>query len=162
MRSRYKRGAPLPSTTPQSFKLLNSSHNRRDLCQQTLNTIAFIRSISASSTDTSTALLRRLARQSDAAMLSADTESIEKQDIRRRYIGKQAPRPNSKKLTAALVIDGMGLMKLESEQRKNELLQAVCSAGRMGNGKAKVKEPTKRTLYTLLGSSEFFLPLIGV
>ena len=94
-------------------------------------------------------------------MTRADIESIEKQDIRRRYAGKQAPQANRKKLTAALVMDGKGLMKLESEQQK-ELLQAVRSAGGGKKGKAKAKEPTKRKVYTLLGFSEFCLPLIVV
>jgi len=76
-------------------------------------------------------------------MTRADIESIEKQDIRRRYAGKQAPRANRKKLTATTVMDGKGLMKLESEQQEKELLQAVRSAGG-GEGKAKAKEPTKR------------------
>ena len=48
-------------------------------------------------------------------MTRADIESIKKQDIRHRYAGKQAPRANRKKLTAATVMDGKGLMKLESE-----------------------------------------------
>ena len=48
---------------------------------QTLDAIAFVRSNSTSSTDTSIALLRRLAYQSEAAMTRADIESIEKQDI---------------------------------------------------------------------------------
>ena len=52
-------------------------------------------------------------------MTRAGIESIEKQDIRRRYAGKQAPRANRKKLTAATVMDGKGLMKLESEQHND-------------------------------------------
>ena len=55
-------------------------------------------------------------------MTRADIESIEKQDIRCRYAGKQAPRANCKKLTATTVTDGKGLMKLESEQQEKELL----------------------------------------
>ena len=111
----YKRSAPLPSTTLQYSKPLKTPHNRRDLRQQTLDAIASIRSNSTSSTDTSIALLRRLAHQSEAAMTRADIESIEKQDIRRRYAGKQAARANRKNLTAARVMSGKPLMKLESE-----------------------------------------------
>ena len=59
-------------------------------------------------------------------------------------------------------MDGKGIMKLESEQQEKELLQAVRTAGRGGKGKAKAKEPTKRKVYTLLGSSGFCLLLIGV
>jgi len=109
---RYKQSAPLPSTTPQSYKFLNTPHNHRDLCQQTLDAIAFVRSNPAASTDTTIALLRRLAHQSEAAMTRADIESIEKQDIRRRYAGKQAPRASRKKLTAAVVVGGQEIMKL--------------------------------------------------
>ena len=61
-----------------------------------------------------------------------------------------------------MVMDGKGLMKLESEQQEKELLQAVRTAGGEKKGKAKAKEPTKRKVYTLLGSSECFLPLIWV
>ena len=61
-----------------------------------------------------------------------------------------------------MVMDGKGLMKLESEQQEKELLQAVRIAGGEKKGKAKAKEPTKRKVYTLLGSSECFLPLIWV
>ena len=46
-----------------------------------------------------------------------------------------------------MVMDGKGLMKLESEQQEKELLQAVHSARSTrggGKGKAKAKEPTKR------------------
>ena len=98
-------------------------------------------------------------------MTRADIESIEKQDIRRRYAGKQAPQANRKKLTAVTVMNGKGLMKLESEQHEKELLQAVRSARSAGGrekSKEKAKEPTKRKVYTLLRSSEFFLTLIGV
>ena len=49
-------------------------------------------------------------------MTRADIESIEEQDILHRYAGKRAPRANRKKLTATTVMDGKGLMKLESEQ----------------------------------------------
>ena len=81
-------------------------------------------------------------------MTRTDIESIEKQDIRRRYAGKQAPRANRKKLTAALVMDGKGLMKLESEQQEKELLQAVRSAG--GERKAKRRQRSLQSeRYTL-------------
>ena len=53
-------------------------------------------------------------------MTRADIESIEKQDIRNRYAGKQAPRASRKKLTATTVMDGKGIMKLESEQQEKE------------------------------------------
>ena len=62
-------------------------------------------------------------------------------------------------------MDGKGLMKLESEEQEKELLQAekvVRSAAGGGEGKAKAKEPTNRKVHTLLSSSGFCLPLIGV
>ena len=62
----------------------------------------------------------------------------------------------------AMVMDGKGLMKLESEQQEKELLQAVRIAGGEKKGIAKAKESTKRKVYTLLSSSECFLPLIWV
>ena len=69
----------LPSSpTPQSFKFLKTPHNRQDLCQQTLNSIAFIHSNSTSSTDTSITLFYRLAHKNEAAMTKANIESIEK------------------------------------------------------------------------------------
>ena len=98
-------------------------------------------------------------------MTRADIGSIEKQDIRRRYAGKQAPRANRKKLTAVTVMDGKGLMKLESEEQEKELLQGekvASSAARGKKGKAKAKEPTNQRAHTLHSSSEFCLPLIGV
>ena len=98
-------------------------------------------------------------------MTRADIESIEKQDIRRRYAGKQAPWVNRKNLTAARVMGGKPLMKLESERKLKEWLQTEQAAhyaakGRIG--KAKAKEPTKRKAHTPRSSSEFCLPLIGV
>ena len=36
-------------------------------------------------------------------------------DIRRHYAGKQAPRASHKELTAAVVVGGKEIMKLESE-----------------------------------------------
>ena len=79
---------------------------RQDLRHQALDTITFIRLNPATSTDTAFALLHRLAHQSEAAMARSDIESIEKQDIRRRYVGKQAPRTSRKKLSAKLVVGG--------------------------------------------------------
>ena len=49
-------------------------------------------------------------------MTRADIESIEKQGIQHRYAGKRTPPANCKKLAAITVMDGKGLMKLESEQ----------------------------------------------
>ena len=95
-------------------------------------------------------------------MTKANIGSIEKQNIWHHYAGKRAPRVNCKKLTATMVMDSKGLIKLESEQQEKELLQAVRSAEGGGEGKAKAKKPTKRKVYTLLSPSEFCLPLIGV
>src|SRR6266699_2110600 len=75
------RSAPLPSTTPRSFRFLNTPYNHQDLSQQTLDAIDFIRSKPVASADTTIALLCRLAHQSEAAITRADIESIEKQDI---------------------------------------------------------------------------------
>ena len=115
---------------PPIFQVSQNTTQPRDLCQLTLDATAFIRSNSISPADTSIALLRRLAHQSVAAINRADIESIEKQDIRCRYAGKQAPRANRKWLTATTVMDGKGPMKLESEQQEKDLLQAVRSTGR--------------------------------
>ena len=160
----YKQSVPLPHTTPQSYKFLNTPQNRRDLRQQTLNAIAFVRSNSAASTDTSIALLCCLAHQSEAAITRADIESIEKQDIRRRYAGKQAPRASRRKLTAAVVVGGKEIMKLESEHDEKERLQvekAARNAMKGKKGKAKAEVPTKRKAHTPRTPSEFCLPLIG-
>ena len=112
--------------------LFNTPHNRRDLRQRALDAIDFICSNPAVSADTTIALLRRLAHQSEAAMTRAGIESIEKQDIRRRNAGNQAPRENRKKLTATLVMDSKGFMKLESEQQVKEAggWRAVLRRGR--------------------------------
>ena len=98
-------------------------------------------------------------------MTKADIESIEKQDIRRRNADKQAPRANSRNLTAARVMGGTPLMKLESEQKLKEWLQTERAAHNAAKGridKAKAKEPTKRKAHTPRSSSEICLPLIGV
>ena len=98
-------------------------------------------------------------------MTRADIESIEKQDIRRRYAGKQAPWVNRKNLTAARVMGGKPLMKLESEQKLKEWLLREKAAHNAAKGridKAKAKEPTKRKAHTPHSSSEFCLPFIGV
>ena len=73
-------------------------------------------------------------------MTRADIESIEKQDIRRRYAGKQAPRASLKKLTAAAVVGGKGIMKLESEHDEKGRLQvekAACNAMKGEKGKRR-------------------------
>ena len=51
-------------------------------------------------------------------MTRADTEFTERQDIRRRYVGKQSPRASRKKFTAAAVMGGKELMELESEKER--------------------------------------------
>ena len=130
-------------------------HYRRDLHQQALDAIDFIRSNPVASADTTIALLRRLAHQSEAAMTRADMESIERQDIRRHYAGKQAPRANRKKLTAIPVMDSKGLMKLESEQQEKETGGVARGAAKGKRGKAKTKEPTKQKAHTPFSSSEF-------
>ena len=72
-------------------------------------------------------------------MTRADIESIEKQDIQRHYVGKKAPQANCKKLTAATVMDGKGLMKLKSKKQEKEFRQTekvARSAVRGKKGKA--------------------------
>ena len=127
-------------------------HNRRDYHQQTLDAIDFIRSNPVASADTTIALSRHLAHQSEAAMTRADIESIERQDIRHHYAGKQAPRANRKKLTA--VIDGKGLMKLESEQQEKETGGVARGATKGKKGK-ETKESIKQKAHTPFSSSEF-------
>ena len=109
--------------------------------------------------------LHRPAHQNEAAMTRAGIESTEKQDIRRRYVGKQTPWANHRKLSAAQVMGGKPLMKLESEQKLKEFLQAEKAAhnaakGRIG--KAKAKEPAKRKAHAPPSSSEFCVQLIGM
>ena len=64
-------------------------------------------------------------------MTRADIEPIGKQDIRRRYVGKQAPRTSQKKLSAALVVGGRELMKLESGHNEKERLLLQAEKGEM-------------------------------
>ena len=97
-------------------------------------------------------------------MTRADIESIEKQDIRHRYAGKQAPRASCKKLTAAVVVGGKEIMKLESEHDEKEWLQvekAARNAMKGKKGKAKAEVPTERKAHTPRTPSEFCLPFIG-
>ena len=56
-------------------------------------------------------------------MTRADIESTEKQDIRCRYVGKQAPWASRKKLTGMVAIGGKELVKLESEHSEKERLE---------------------------------------
>ena len=70
-----------------------------------------------------------------------------------------------KQLTAAVVVGGKEVMKLESVRNEKERLQvekAARNAMKGEKGKAKAEEPTKRKVYTLLDSPKFCLPLIGV
>ena len=97
-------------------------------------------------------------------MTRADIESIEKQDIRRPYAGKQAPPASRRKLTAAVVVCGKEIMKLESEYDEKERLQVekvARNAMKGEKGKAKAEVPTKRKAHTPRTPSEFCLPLIG-
>ena len=98
-------------------------------------------------------------------MTRADIESTEKQDIRCRYVGKQAPRASCKKLTGAVAIGGKEFMELESEYSGKERLEVekvVRNAMKGKKGKTKAKEPTKPKVHTPGTSSEFFLPVIVV
>ena len=84
-------------------------------------------------------------------MARADIESTEKQDIRCRYIGKQAPRASRKKLTGAVVIGGREPMELESEHSEKARLEVekiVRNDMKGGKGKAKAKKPTKPKAHT--------------
>ena len=116
------------------------------------------------STNTTIALLYCLAHQSKAVITRADIESIEKQDIRRRYADKQAPRASLKKLTAAAVVGGKEIMKLESKHDEKERLQVektARNAMKGKKGKAKAEVPTKQKTHTPHTPSEFCFPLIG-
>ena len=78
---------------------------------------------------------------------NTDIESIEKQDIRRRYAGKQAPRESRKKLTATVAVGGREIVGLESKHNEKERLQvekAARNAMKGKKGKAKAEEPTKQ------------------
>ena len=90
-------------------------------------------------------------------MTRADIESAGKQDIRCRYVGKQAPRESHKRLTAVVVMDGKELMKPESEHNEKERLEVekvARNAMKGKKGKAKAKEPTKQKAHTPDTSSE--------
>ena len=70
-----------------------------------------------------------------------------------------------KQLTAAVVVGGKEVMKLESVRNEKERLQvekAARNAMKGEKGKAKAEEPTKRKAHTSRIPSEFCLPLIGV
>ena len=95
-------------------------------------------------------------------MTRADTEFTERQDIRRRYVGKQSPRESRKRFTAAVVMGGKELMELESEKERPAVEEVAHNAMKGKKSKAKAKEPTKRKAHTPGTSSEFCLPLIGV
>ena len=132
------------STTLQSYEFLNTPHNRRDLRQQALDAIAFIRSNPGAFTDIFIVLICRLAYQSEAAATRVNIESIEKQGIRYRYAGRQAPRASRQRLAAALVVDGKELVKRESDQKE----KAAHNAAKRQKGKANAKEPTKQGSHT--------------
>ena len=98
-------------------------------------------------------------------MTRAGIESTDEQDIRCRYVGKQAPWASRKKLTGMVAIGGKELVKLESEHSEKERLEVervVRNVMKGKKGKAKAKEPTKPKAHTTGTSSEFCLPLIGV
>ena len=85
-------------------------------------------------------------------MARANTESIEKQGIRRCYAGKQAPRASRKRLTVAQVMGGQPLMKLESKRKLKEWPQAEKAAHNAANRRldqAMATESTKRKAHTL-------------
>ena len=121
-----------------------------------------LRSRPEASTNTAIALLHRLAHKSETAMNRADIESAEKQDIRRRYVGKQAPRASRRKLAAAVVMGGKGLVGLESEKERLEVEKVARNAMKRIKSKAKAKELTKRKAHTPGTPPEFCLPPIGV
>lgn len=77
-----------------------------------------------------TALLRRLAHQSEAAPTRAQIPETETADIRREYSGKRALKPTRSKLTAR-VIDNLEVDRLrEADAAKEE---------ERGNGKLREK-----------------------
>ena len=93
-------------------------------------------------------------------MTRAEIESTEKQDIRCRYVGKQAPRASRKRFAAAVVVDGRELVEPEGEHNEKERLEVekvACNALKGKEGKAKAKEPAKRKARTPGTSSKFCL-----
>ena len=78
---------------------------------------------------------------------------IGKQDIRCRYVGKQAPRASHKRLTAVVVMDGKELMKPESEHNETSKLRYVINS----HNTAPLQRPLKLKAYIRW----FLLPPVG-
>jgi hypothetical protein len=89
-------------------------------------------------TESAILLLRRLAHQSKTA-LRACTEiaEIEREDLRKQYAGKKAPKVSRKKLTSALTIDGATIIKMEREAEQKELQLQEKAAIKKEKNKAK-------------------------
>ena len=62
-------------------------------------------------------ILKKLASQAEVALTQADLERIEKQDLRREYSGKTAPKVNRRVLDRAQVVTGATILKREKEEQ---------------------------------------------
>ena len=107
----------IPASTPRSFKFLKTPQNRRELHQQT---IAAIGALESGEKESSIQLLRRMARQTDAAWTRAELADIENEDIKARYASKKGPRGSRQKVTKAQVVYGGFVMKKEMEFQEEE------------------------------------------
>ncbi|KAF8248260.1 hypothetical protein K440DRAFT_548654 [Wilcoxina mikolae CBS 423.85] len=94
---------PKVPTTPQSFKLLQTPKNRRDLCQQTHDAISHLETdpaLSGTAKESSIALLRRLAHQSEAALTRAQMQKLKQQisggSMQARRLQEQTNRSSQK------------------------------------------------------------------
>ena len=90
--------------------------NRRELRQQTLSAIEYEPTLSSVIKESSITLPRRLARQSESALMRCQIAEIEAADIRQRYTGKHAPRANRTRLSEARVVDNMEAVRLQKEE----------------------------------------------
>ncbi|KAF8544222.1 hypothetical protein BDD12DRAFT_873428 [Trichophaea hybrida] len=120
--------------------------NHHDLCQQTLNAIAFLDANSAfsgSSQESSIVFRRRLAPQSETALTWAQIAEIETADIRRRYAGIQALRANRKQLTKALAEEKKAQIQVVRAKVKTRKSQEEFSGKETTRAKASKKQKAK-------------------
>ena len=107
--------------------------NRRELRQQALSAIDYLDAdptLSGATKESSITLLRRLAHQSESALMRGQIAEIEAADIRQRYAGKRAPRANRTKLSGARVVDNREVVRLQMEEEAKE-------EEKLRNGQAK-------------------------
>ena len=100
------------STTPRTFLCYKTPQNRRELRHQTQVAIDLLRRGNQSS-DSAIALLRRMHHQTETAFTLAELANMERDDIKKRFGGRKAPKTTRQKLTQAQLGDANFLKKLE-------------------------------------------------